>query len=624
MSFGFGEGDIAAISEFAAKVCIAYKDVAEEVDILQTMISKAVQHLKSTNLSDVDRQEGQKVLQGCQGILGDLYCLIQNYSSLAFANASQVFHTVQPGTEDIGTLKERLSSNTNLLSNFIRRFDIFTITMFVYYANISSLSCEYLEIQAQMTDILGLHHMDSRVPIDSITSFARNINTKEAYKEFCESLYQIGVTAESIIQKEGEILDIFKAQNTAISDKIDNSNTAAVSNCSGVKTLSIFRNILTENKIQSVAAEEGNTKSSTSTLEYIRHIKLEDDQKETVLHKAAKRSPRDILLLLPEKGALVEPINKDDEIQLHHATQNGHTSMVELLLRKGALIEAMNCSNDTLLHLAARNGHTDTVKLLLGKGAFIEAINKYKDTLLHLAASSGHTSTVEVLLEKGASTEAINWHNNTPLHPAALSGHISTVMLLLEKGAPIEAKNKYNETSLHCAIQNCYVGTVEILLGKGASIEATDKYGHTPLHLAARRGHIDIVKLLLEKNAHIDAMDNDGYTPLHLAIQPGYTSRVALPDTSIEERYTSTVELLLERGAPIEARDKSNSTPLHLAIHGNYISIVELLLRKGASIEAMDETNNTPLDWALRHGNTDIVQLLKDKAAEHVAHRNDA
>ena len=130
MGFGWGIGDIMAISKLAAKVYTAYKDapddykhVAEEVNSLQSMINKAAQHFQSTALSDNDRQESQNVLKGCRSILGDLNSLIEKYNSLAPANTSQAFQRVMLGTEDIATLRARLTSNATLLSSFIRRFD---------------------------------------------------------------------------------------------------------------------------------------------------------------------------------------------------------------------------------------------------------------------------------------------------------------------------------------------------------------------------------------------------------------------------------------------------------------------------------------------------------------------
>ena len=58
---------------------------------------------------------------------------------------------------------------------------------------------------------------------DSIVSFAGSANTKKAYKRFCKGLFNIGVTAEMISQKEKEIQDIFKPQNPATSNQTDDT-----------------------------------------------------------------------------------------------------------------------------------------------------------------------------------------------------------------------------------------------------------------------------------------------------------------------------------------------------------------------------------------------------------------
>ena len=95
-------------------------------------------------------------------------------------------------------------------------------------------------MQARLTDVLGLHRTNSRVSIDSITSFAGSINTKKAYKKFCKKLFQIGVTSEMISQKEKEILDIFNTQDAATScqtddgDIADQSQLLVVSDCFSV------------------------------------------------------------------------------------------------------------------------------------------------------------------------------------------------------------------------------------------------------------------------------------------------------------------------------------------------------------------------------------------------------
>ena len=252
------------------------------------------------------------------------------------------------------------------------------------------LRCEFLEMQARLTDVLCLHHTDSRVSLDSITSFAGSINTKKAYKKFCKSLYQIGVTAEMISRKEREILNIFQPQCTATSSQIDDRTTSQLLVGEETSPISIDRSILAGNKsggnrskfswvrpqidflvgpFMLAAAEAGNIQRLNSTLEFIRNINFKGDRKETALHRAAYRGNNDAVDLLLTKGASIAVMDEDNHTPLHHAALNGNTSTVELLLTKGASIEATTKDAETPLHFAARIGHTDTVELLLGKGA---------------------------------------------------------------------------------------------------------------------------------------------------------------------------------------------------------------------------------------------------------------
>ena len=65
-------------------------------------------------------------MEGCQNVL------IDEYNALAptnATNASQVFRRIKLGTEDIVTLRARLTSNTTLLNSFIQRLDIATLTI---------------------------------------------------------------------------------------------------------------------------------------------------------------------------------------------------------------------------------------------------------------------------------------------------------------------------------------------------------------------------------------------------------------------------------------------------------------------------------------------------------------
>ena len=121
--------DIIATSELAVRVHTAYKDapadyqhIPEKVAILQILIDKVAQHIKSSTLSSDNHHEGQNVLQGCQSVLQDLYSLIEKYKRLASTIKGLVLTGVKLGKENIITLQVRLISNIGLLNGFVRRF----------------------------------------------------------------------------------------------------------------------------------------------------------------------------------------------------------------------------------------------------------------------------------------------------------------------------------------------------------------------------------------------------------------------------------------------------------------------------------------------------------------------
>lgn len=69
-------------------------------------------------------------------------------------------------------------------------------------------SCDYIEIQAQLANVLGLH-TSSGISVTSIASFTANTDdTQAAYDNFCQDMYQIGVTEDTMHQRKNEILGI--------------------------------------------------------------------------------------------------------------------------------------------------------------------------------------------------------------------------------------------------------------------------------------------------------------------------------------------------------------------------------------------------------------------------------
>ena len=87
-------------------------------------------------------------------------------------------------------------------------------------------SCEYAVVQAQLAALLAPHgtNSESRIPVTPIASFAANTDTEMAYKQFCTYLHQkIGATEDIIRQKEGEILEILRSQGMIAGSQIGGS-----------------------------------------------------------------------------------------------------------------------------------------------------------------------------------------------------------------------------------------------------------------------------------------------------------------------------------------------------------------------------------------------------------------
>ena len=148
--FGFGVGDIIAISKLAVKLYTSYKDapdlyrhISEEARAFQVLVDIAQQHCESTTMSTDVYHNGQEVLKSCQSVLEDLDAFLEKYMSVASTNQS-VVKKLELSKEDILTLKMRLISNTGLLNGFIRRYDIL-LYMTQYCANISSIDVNILK-----------------------------------------------------------------------------------------------------------------------------------------------------------------------------------------------------------------------------------------------------------------------------------------------------------------------------------------------------------------------------------------------------------------------------------------------------------------------------------------------
>ena len=73
-----------------------------------------------------------------------------------------------------------------------------------------------LEMKADLNDFFCCQRRPSAASSDSVASFTMgSLKSRKAFKELCRELHQIGVRAETIKRKEGEVLDIFRRASIA-------------------------------------------------------------------------------------------------------------------------------------------------------------------------------------------------------------------------------------------------------------------------------------------------------------------------------------------------------------------------------------------------------------------------
>ena len=124
VGFGYGVGDFIALGTLTWNVyksCKgapnAFGDISSEVLSLQAVLKEAEETIFAQPLTP-EKQERLKVVgDGCHGVLTEKLC--KKYQSLG-TQSKRTWDRMRWGSEDIAELRARLTSNTVLLTAWIR------------------------------------------------------------------------------------------------------------------------------------------------------------------------------------------------------------------------------------------------------------------------------------------------------------------------------------------------------------------------------------------------------------------------------------------------------------------------------------------------------------------------
>ena len=277
---------------------------------------------------------------------------------------------------------------------------------------------------------------------------------------------------------------------------------------------------------------------------------------DNALHIAAQSGHKEMAELLIEAGVNIDESNNGSQTPLHKAAFEGRDEIVNMLIQNGAkvnpVIQSTGSFNGmTPVDFAIRQNELKTVALFRIHGGmtgeelkvFFKPVvenasqepseTKASNNLMLNAVRNGNIKNVEKQLTAGADVKAVLENGMTALHVAAIFGHIEIVELLIANGTDVNATdNKFGATSLYGAAGAGQKDIAELLISNGAIVNAKIPRGDTALHAAIMFGHKEVIELLITNDADVNAKVifgiAKGMTPLDIA------NLTANPNKSIE------------------------------------------------------------------------------------------
>lgn len=170
-------------------------------------------------------------------------------------------------------------------------------------------------------------------------------------------------------------------------------------------------------------------------------LQARDARGRTPLHVAAFARQRDVIRVLAQAGASLDPLDNDRYDAVTIAAVADDEDTLRLLLSLGASARQVTSRYDgTALIAAAHLGHEGVVRQLIAAGAPLDHVNNLHWTALIESIVLGdggprHQATLQALLQAGASQALTDRQGNTPLQLARQRGYTAMVQMLEQAAA---------------------------------------------------------------------------------------------------------------------------------------------------------------------------------------------
>jgi uncharacterized protein len=189
---------------------------------------------------------------------------------------------------------------------------------------------------------------------------------------------------------------------------------------------------------------------------------------DTALHIAAKRGHTAVCKRLLEAGGprLLHKINCYKQTAMSPAVSGGSVEVVTLLHQQGALLNPPDNKLFTSLHTAALKNRLPVLRYLLEHGA-------------------------------AADVKAQNYCGVTSINLASFNNSVPMVELLLQHGADPSTASHEEDCALCTAVRGGYTDVVRVLLSSGMNAIAVLPCGVTPLLLACIHERTELIRMLV-------------------------------------------------------------------------------------------------------------------------------
>lgn len=210
----------------------------------------------------------------------------------------------------------------------------------------------------------------------------------------------------------------------------------------------------------------------------------------TALWYASSVGDAAIVRKLLAAGAL--PDLGPDQGPLHIASRHGHHEVVCLLLEAGAEVDPGPKWLSKPLVMAATGGNYEVAAHLIRHGANVNACDKQGSIALHLAAGRNYVDIVELLVEAGSNVDCRDRSDDVPLLEALCYNSVEAALLLLRLGADYNIPNDAGWGVLHhlggfSSLETIRTFTEKAHLLAGLDTRAQDMHGKTSMQVCIER-----------------------------------------------------------------------------------------------------------------------------------------